>query len=148
MTQTLKSKKGVTLVELLAVIVILGIIAAIAVPAIGGLIERQRENAAEQSYEIVMDQAKTYILGEGLVATNTFTLDDLTPGYVESNPIAQVSIDGAAAVAVVEANVQFEVYASSPGVLDARIINYNSAASGTVLVFYIDGVDVLTVTVA
>ena len=32
----LKNEKGLTLVELLAVIVILGIIAAIAVPSIGG----------------------------------------------------------------------------------------------------------------
>ncbi len=35
----LNNEKGLTLVELLAVIVILGIIAAIAVPSIGGIIE-------------------------------------------------------------------------------------------------------------
>ena len=34
----LNNEKGLTLVELLAVIVILGIIAAIAVPSIGGII--------------------------------------------------------------------------------------------------------------
>jgi prepilin-type N-terminal cleavage/methylation domain-containing protein len=86
MTHTLKSKKGVTLVELLAVIVILGIIAAIAVPAIGGLIDRQRENAAEASHQVVMNQAKTYILGEGLIAGEVFSLADMIPGYVDANP--------------------------------------------------------------
>ena len=45
MTQVLKNRKGVTLVELLAVIVIMGIIAAIAVPAIGSLIENSKKNA-------------------------------------------------------------------------------------------------------
>ncbi|PID15679.1 Tfp assembly type protein [Sporosarcina sp. P34] len=39
--------KGLTLVELLAVIVILGIIAAIAVPAIGNIIENTKYNAVK-----------------------------------------------------------------------------------------------------
>ncbi len=37
----LKNQKGFTLVELLAVIVILGIIAAIAIPSIGNIIDKQ-----------------------------------------------------------------------------------------------------------
>ncbi len=84
MTQTLKSKKGVTLVELLAVIVILGIIAAIAVPAIGGLITRQQENAANASYTAVTEASKTYALSE---SDNDFTMADLVSlNYIDSNP--------------------------------------------------------------
>ncbi|WP_431029591.1 type II secretion system protein [Lysinibacillus sp. LZ02] len=41
----IKNEKGLTLVELLAVIVILGIIAAIAVPAIGNIINNSRDKA-------------------------------------------------------------------------------------------------------
>jgi type IV pilus assembly protein PilA len=43
--KTLKNQKGLTLIELLAVIVILGIIAAIAVPAIGNVIANSKEKA-------------------------------------------------------------------------------------------------------
>ncbi|QTC43676.1 type II secretion system protein [Bacillus sp. V3] len=41
----LKNDKGLTLVELLAVIVILGIIAAIAVPSIGKIIDNSKDDA-------------------------------------------------------------------------------------------------------
>ncbi|MGL5296319.1 MAG: type II secretion system protein, partial [Culicoidibacterales bacterium] len=45
MFQTMKNQKGITLVELLAVMVIVGIIAAISIPAIGNLIENTRKDA-------------------------------------------------------------------------------------------------------
>lgn len=93
MLAVLKNRKGVTLVELLAVIVILGIIAAIAVPTIGNLIERQRENAANATYEAVLEAGRLYILQEDLVATDTFTAADLvTEGFLESNPFTPVGV--------------------------------------------------------
>ncbi|MBU1141333.1 MAG: prepilin-type N-terminal cleavage/methylation domain-containing protein, partial [Firmicutes bacterium] len=79
MTQTLRNKKGVTLVELLAVIVILGIIAAIAVPTIGGLIARQRANAAVATYDTVVAAAILYAEDE-----TVFTLLSLeTNDYID-----------------------------------------------------------------
>lgn len=87
MLKTLRNKKGVTLVELLAVIVILGIIAAIAVPTIGGLIERQRENAAAAEWDNIKEAARLYIVDESLAQGAAFSVDDLvTEGYLSAEP--------------------------------------------------------------
>jgi len=56
----LKNEKGLTLVELLAVIVILGIIAAIAIPSIGGIIENSRIKAAKADALNAISAANLY----------------------------------------------------------------------------------------
>lgn len=56
----LNNEKGLTLVELLAVIVILGIIAAIAIPSIGGVIENSRIKAAKADALNAISAANLY----------------------------------------------------------------------------------------
>jgi type IV pilus assembly protein PilA len=50
----LKSKKGFTLVELLAVIVILAIILAIAVPSISGMVSNAKKSAFEDDVKMII----------------------------------------------------------------------------------------------
>lgn len=54
----LKNQKGLTLIELLAVIVILGIIAAIAVPAIGNIMDNSRKDAHIANAEMFVNAAR------------------------------------------------------------------------------------------
>ena len=64
MKKLLKSKKGFTLVELLAVIVVLAIIMVIATTQIGNAISRARSNSFIDSYKMVEKQLKTYIASD------------------------------------------------------------------------------------
>ena len=58
----IKGEKGFTLVELLAVIVILGIIVAIAIPAIGNVIDNAKDDANKAEISMIIDAARLYEL--------------------------------------------------------------------------------------
>lgn len=83
MRKLLKNKRGVTLVELIAVLVILGIIAAIAVPTIGNLIDNQRKKAAEAEWSNIEEAARLYAITEE--PDNPFSLQDMIDeGYISN----------------------------------------------------------------
>jgi type IV pilus assembly protein PilA len=77
---------------LLAVVVILGIIAAIAVPTIGGLIARQRERAAVATFDTIVEAAKLYAED-----TTVFTLQSLeTNDFVDlKDNVYSLTVNGA-----------------------------------------------------
>ncbi|MCM3002655.1 type II secretion system protein [Priestia koreensis] len=63
--KVLKNQKGLTLIELLAVVVILGIIAAIAIPSIGNIIQKSREDGVKADAMQIINAAKTYVSANG-----------------------------------------------------------------------------------
>lgn len=62
---------GFTLVELLGVIVILGIILAIAIPAIGNIVDNARKDTNDAQEELVIDAAQMYFLENSDASTVT-----------------------------------------------------------------------------
>ena len=83
-----KNEKGLTLVELLAVIVILAIVAAIAVPAIGNVIENSRYKATKSDAITVLNAANIYFTekqtNEKGEAVESVTIKELNAaGYLE-----------------------------------------------------------------
>jgi type IV pilus assembly protein PilA len=77
----LKNQRGLTLVELLAVIVILGIISAIAVPSIGNIIQKSKVDAVRADAVIVLNAGKLYLAANE--AKDTLNASDLED-YVDN----------------------------------------------------------------
>ncbi len=77
-----ENQKGLTLVELLAVLVILGIVAAIAVVSIGNVIQNSREDAAKADAIQILNAAQLFVAQNGTDDDGTLTLtsDELGSG--------------------------------------------------------------------
>ena len=71
-----KIREGFTLVEILIVVVIIGILAAIAVPAYLYYMESARSSAAQTYIRAVFDQSKLYV-AQGGTGTVPSTVDEM-----------------------------------------------------------------------
>lgn len=85
-----KNQKGVTLVELMAVVVILGIIAGVAGAAVTGSFSKAKESTDTASVRIISDAVQRYVLeGKATEGTN-ITIDNLVSGgYLTSAPTSK-----------------------------------------------------------
>ncbi len=79
-----KDEKGFTLIELIVVIAILGILAAIAVPRVTGSLNTAKTNADKANAQIIGQAAERYFLEQGSAPTS---INDLvTKGYLNKVP--------------------------------------------------------------
>ncbi len=63
----LKNKKGFTLIELIVVIAVLGMIAAIAIPKVGSVTSNAKDKADEQTVTILNEAVQRYKAHNGVV---------------------------------------------------------------------------------
>ncbi|MED3571445.1 type II secretion system protein [Cytobacillus praedii] len=85
----LKDQRGLTLVELLAVIVILGIIAAIAVPSIGNIIAKSKFDASKADALQVLNAANLYMTETGETKKDDLGKDALST-YINGDDIVNL----------------------------------------------------------
>lgn len=81
------NKKGFTLVELLAVIAIMGILLIIAVPKLLGEIKTNKEQALENYKEIIISAARNYVIDKNLKVPVSISITQLCDEEYLSCPI-------------------------------------------------------------
>ncbi len=116
----IKNNKGVTLVELLIVIVVMGIIAAFAIPAVGTIIDNTQKDAIVADAIAVENAANLYCAQTTCGTTQNLSWDDVEP-YVEgiTTGVAggyEVGVGGVDIVAVKSASgwtVTLEAYGTA-----------------------------------
>ncbi|MBW8016338.1 MAG: type II secretion system protein [Planctomycetes bacterium] len=74
-------KKGFTLIEILIVVTILGIVAAMVIPSVQGHVEKARTAAAKETLQSLRHQIELY----------KFEHEDAVPGFAGGSPISPLN---------------------------------------------------------
>jgi type IV pilus assembly protein PilA len=116
-----KDEEGFTLIELLVVVIIIGILAAIAIPAFLGQRERARRGSVQSDLRNVAVSAETFFTDEGTY--NGFEDDALFEDYAESDGVVLTSVDADTTA------TSYCVGATHPGLPTGEVWSYQNDRS-------------------
>lgn len=88
------NKKGFTLIELMIVVAIIGILAAVAVPKFADLINKSKEGATKGALSAVRGALQVYYSDNEGVYPTSLTSGDFTPKYMNELPTAKLPSTG------------------------------------------------------
>ena len=130
-TQNKKSRSGFTLVELVVVILVLGIIAAVAAPKLFDTATNARVNSTKQSLVVLRDVIELYKSSNGSYPANKAAIESMLKGPFPVNQITAAANDGSLAVvtagtALTASGVQDWKYDSTTGEIIINLSAYEN----------------------
>jgi type II secretion system protein G len=87
----MRTKKGFTLVELMIVVLILGALAAIAIPRITGGAATAKANACKTNIDLINSQIELYYANNGEWPTNLQTITADANYFPDGEPVCPVT---------------------------------------------------------
>lgn len=113
----MKKRKGFTLAELLAVLVILGVIISITVPVVTNQISSYKTKLCVTQYDNILNAARAYGADHllELTSSNTITLSELDKeGYIDASslndPVTKKTIDKNLKIKIIKIGKKYKYF--------------------------------------
>ena len=91
------NKKGFTLIELIAVLGLLGLLITISVPTITNILKNNKQTSLDRIQDTIVTAAKNYAIDYSIDAPATIQMSDLCQDYIEcpiTNPVTEENLTG------------------------------------------------------
>jgi type IV pilus assembly protein PilA len=118
----LRNRKGFTLIELVVVIAILGILAAIAIPRLGGFTDSAKVRAAETNHKLVVNAINVYFADNNAWPTTEAQIE----AYLNSTIASMETDTGATMTLAMDATTGGTFETDSTALTGGTTLTYNT----------------------